>query len=62
MIKSLSVPDRYMKLKTWPKGRRCKTRGCGTILSIHNYTKYCSACRAKDCDAVMTKPYQKLIQ
>ena len=30
------------KVKSMPTGRKCKYRGCKTILSIYNYAPYCS--------------------
>lgn len=32
---------------TFPKGRRCKTRACATIVSIYNPGPYCHCCARK---------------
>ena len=41
-------------IKTYSKSRVCKSRGCGTKLTMYNGTCYCCACRERNIDEQST--------
>lgn len=48
MNKSISKFKEYSKGFRTMEPRRCKTKGCETILSQYNKKKFCAVCRRKN--------------
>lgn len=48
------------KKQTFEAGRKCKTKGCGCVLSVYNRAKYCNVCIGKRLRSGKHMPKNKL--